>query len=134
MNPASSATFADIVNRLHQSIETQQQLQSRWVAAMWGTAVPADTQRPALALQGQLVPGVVLMLEMARAQHAAGALAGLVEHSLLESSAFERRLASLEQWMLGSWARGHERPQRAGIAGVVAGGLAGPPRTRIGAD
>jgi hypothetical protein len=38
-------------------------------------------------------------------QHAAGVQGGLLRHSLLESAAFEHRLALLEALLLGPWAR-----------------------------
>jgi hypothetical protein len=49
--------------------------------------------------------GVAAPFDLARAQYAAGVQAGLIERSLLASSAFERGLDALERLALGPWAR-----------------------------
>ena len=60
---------------------------------------PADSAR-AWPTSGLSAP-----FDLARAQYAAGVNAGLIERSLLASSAFERRLGLLERMTLGPWAR-----------------------------
>jgi hypothetical protein len=49
--------------------------------------------------------GLAAAFDMARSQYAAGVQAGLIERSLLASSAFERQLGGLERAALGPWAR-----------------------------
>jgi hypothetical protein len=48
---------------------------------------------------------VAAAFDLARAQYAAAVQTGLIERSLLASSAFERRLGLLERLLLGPWAR-----------------------------
>jgi hypothetical protein len=49
--------------------------------------------------------GVSAAFDLARAQHAAGVRAGLIECSILESGVFERRLGLLERMTMGPLAR-----------------------------
>jgi len=61
--------------------------------------------RPLVVAQALALCGPRLCLDLARSQHAAGVHWGLIRRSLLESAAFERQLARIEQWQLGPWAR-----------------------------
>ncbi len=48
---------------------------------------------------------LALPFDALRAQYAAAVRAGFIDRSLLASARVERALASLEQWVLGPWAR-----------------------------
>jgi hypothetical protein len=77
---------------------------SCWVAIAAAADGPAAA-RPWLLAQTLALRGPRLCLELVRVQHAAGVQGGALSPSLLESAAFERRLAWLEQCLLGPWAR-----------------------------
>lgn len=61
--------------------------------------------RPLAAALSLALYGPRLWLDLARTQYDAGVHWGLLRRSLLESAAFEHRLARLEAWLLGPWAR-----------------------------
>jgi hypothetical protein len=75
--------------------------------------VLALTEQPSTTTAAGLIDAVSLWqasgasapFDLARAQYAAGVQAGLIERSLLASSAFERGLDALERVTLGPWAR-----------------------------
>lgn len=68
---------------------------------------PSSTQAldAACCIGALQASGMAAPFDIARAQYAAGVQAGLIERSLLASSAFERRLGRLERLALGPWAR-----------------------------
>jgi hypothetical protein len=77
----------------------------RSVLALAVLPSPAAAARLADAARGWQAGAVSAVFDVARAQYAAGVQAGLIERSLLASSAFERRLGLLERLTLGPWAR-----------------------------
>ena len=87
-----------------QQLQQQARLQQRTLDLLRRPAA-AGPETLLSVLRDGVAGLLALPFDLLRAQHAAGVLAGMLPHSLLESTRFERRLGALERLALGPLSR-----------------------------